>query len=154
LEIGAITEIMAESPDSPALLFDNIEGYPTGYRVLSNFLSTPRKAVLALDSPLDTRPVELTRRWKERIKTIRPIPSREISWRPIMENQFEGQDVDCLRFPTPKWHERDGGRYLGTADLIIQRDPDDPSWINVGTYRVQVQNHDTLTSLLYPVIKR
>ena len=33
LEIGAITEWAASVPGSPLLLFDNIKGYPGGYRV-------------------------------------------------------------------------------------------------------------------------
>src|SRR5437660_655409 len=35
LEIGALTEIGAEQ-NGPALLFDDIKGYPSGFRILSN----------------------------------------------------------------------------------------------------------------------
>ena len=38
LEIGAITELVAHKEDGPAVLFEDIKGYPTGYRVLSNSL--------------------------------------------------------------------------------------------------------------------
>jgi len=150
LEIGALTEITAQSPDCPALLFDDIEGYPRGFRILTNFLSTPRKAALSLDMPLDAKPIELTRLWKERIKTITPIPFREVSQGPILENVLEGDEIDCLRFPAPKWHELDGGRYLGTADIVIQRDLEDPNWTNLGTYRVQVQSKDVISLFVAP----
>lgn len=36
LEIGALTEVSASLADSKALLFDEIVGYPKGYRVLTN----------------------------------------------------------------------------------------------------------------------
>ena len=44
---------------------------------------------------------------------------------PFFENAYRGADVDLWRFPTPRWHEDDGGRYIGTGDLVITRDPDD-----------------------------
>ena len=31
-EIGGITEVAAGSPDCPALLFDNIAGFPSGFQ--------------------------------------------------------------------------------------------------------------------------
>jgi UbiD family decarboxylase len=47
-------------------------------------------------------------------------------------------------FPTPKWHEHDGGRYIGTGDMVIIKDPDS-GWINVGTYRSCVVAKDRVT---------
>jgi 4-hydroxy-3-polyprenylbenzoate decarboxylase len=35
----------------------------------------------------------------------------------------------------PQWHEKDGGRYVGTCDAVISHDPDS-GYINAGTYRV------------------
>ncbi|MBM2832180.1 MAG: ubiD, partial [Dehalococcoidia bacterium] len=46
------------------------------------------------------------------------------------------------RFPTPKWHEKDGGRYIGTGHMVITRDPDTGE-VNLGTYRVML--HDAKT---------
>jgi 4-hydroxy-3-polyprenylbenzoate decarboxylase len=43
----------------------------------------------------------------------------------------------------PFLNEKDGGRYIGTDDLVIMRDPDD-GWINAGTYRVMVHDRNTL----------
>jgi UbiD family decarboxylase len=48
-----------------------------------------------------------------------------------------------LAFPAPKWHEDDGGRYIGTECIVITRDPDS-DWVNLGTYRVQVHDKNTL----------
>ena len=41
-EIGGISELMAER-SNPALLFDEIPGYPKGFRVLSNPFQTCRR---------------------------------------------------------------------------------------------------------------
>ena len=48
-----------------------------------------------------------------------------------MENVLEGDDIDLERFPTPIWHPKDGGRYIGTASMNMLRDPDS-DWVNVG----------------------
>src|SRR5207249_1300406 len=46
--------------------------------------------------------------------------------------------------PTPKWHEHDGGRYIGTGDMVVTRDPNS-GWVNVGTYRACVVDKNRLT---------
>ena len=42
LEIGCITELSAEK-HGPILLFDKIQGYPQGFRVVTNFLASPQR---------------------------------------------------------------------------------------------------------------
>src|ERR1041384_2800444 len=51
LEIGAITELVAHKEDGPAVLFEDIKGYPAGYRVLSNSLSSRKRLALNLGLP-------------------------------------------------------------------------------------------------------
>src|SRR5713226_6762232 len=49
VEIGAITEMgHHRGEQSKALLFDNIKGYPKGYRVLSNTLNTVKRIATTL----------------------------------------------------------------------------------------------------------
>lgn len=145
LEMGGITEITTRSPNPPALLFDEIPDHAPGYRVMTNIVNTPRRAALAMDMPPDAGPLEFTKMWKERIRDIGSIPPRVVKdGGPVLENVQEGVDVDLLKFPSPKWHELDGGRYIGTADLVIQRDLDDSDWVNVGVYRLQVHDRNTL----------
>ena len=45
--------------------------------------------------------------------------------------------------PVPHWHEGDGGRYLGTALMVITRDPE-TGMENVGCYRVMLQGKNKL----------
>jgi 4-hydroxy-3-polyprenylbenzoate decarboxylase len=57
---------------------------------------------------------------------------------PIFENVVERCNVDLTRFPAPRWHEHDGGRYIGTGVAVITSDPD-TGRINVGAYRMMIQ---------------
>ncbi|MBI2184362.1 MAG: UbiD family decarboxylase [Thaumarchaeota archaeon] len=151
LEIGAITEVMATTkPDAhPLLLFDKIKGYPKGYRVASNFMNTARRTAVVMGMPLDVPKMELIKHWKERVKSYKGIPPREVSDGPVMENTDKGDKVDLFKFPVPKWHELDGGRYLGTACMVITPDPD-TGWVNLGVYRLQVHNKNTMGLYISP----
>ena len=151
LEIGGLTEALvnAKPETHPLLLFDGIRGYPRGYRVASNIINNPRRTALALDMPLEATKVELIKIWKSKLQTYSPIPPREVSDGPISENVDTGEEIDLLKFPTPRWHELDGGRYLGTACMVITRDPDE-GWVNLGAYRVQVHNKNTLGLYISP----
>ncbi len=142
LEIGAITELSNER-NGPALLFDRIRGYPSGYRVISNLMATPRRLAIAFGFPSDISNIDLVRRIKDKFKELKPIPPTRVPDGPVLENLFRDGEVDLLKFPTPKWHEYDGGRYIGTADMVIMKDPKG-GWVNVGTYRVQVHDANTL----------
>ncbi len=148
LEIGAITELSDERK-GPALLFDRIKGYPQGYRVVSNLTASPRRLAIAFGFPTDISNVELVRRVKDKFKDMEPVPPVNVSDGPILENVFKGEDVDLLKFPAPMWHEHDGGRYLGTGDMVIMKDPKG-GWVNIGTYRVQLHDRNTLGLYISP----
>ncbi|MGH7905539.1 MAG: UbiD family decarboxylase [Candidatus Binataceae bacterium] len=143
LEIGCITELMAEK-EGPALLFDNIAGYPKGFRVMTNFMGTAARCAMALGISPGLPKIEIIRAWKDKSKRMGLIPPREVATGPVMENVLEGDEIDLARFPAPKWHENDGGRYIGTADMVITRDPD-TGWVNIGTHRGCIQSKDRLS---------
>jgi 4-hydroxy-3-polyprenylbenzoate decarboxylase len=46
-------------------------------------------------------------------------------------------------------HEGDGGRYIGTWDVVVHHDPE-KKWTNWGMYRFMIHNNKTLTG--YPTI--
>lgn len=142
LEIGAITEL-SEERSGPALLFDRVKGYPPGFRVATNLLSTPGRLSTALGIPHDAPRMEMVRLMKDKFRQATLVPPTPVRDGPVLENVVEEKDVDLLRFPVPKWHEYDGGRYLGTGDMVIMRDPKD-GWVNAGTYRIQVHDRNTL----------
>ncbi len=144
LEVGTITELMIK-PDAPLLLFDKIKGYPEGYRVVTNLAASHRRVALFLGLPQEESPMGLVRAWREKTKGgFKPVPPVEVKTGPVKENVHTGNDVDLFEFPTPRWHELDGGRYIGTGDVVITRDPDE-GWVNVGTYRIQIHDKTTAT---------
>ncbi|MFI9039014.1 UbiD family decarboxylase [Streptomyces sp. NPDC053726] len=143
LDIGGITELMAEK-EGPALMFDNIPGFPAGYRVFTNFMGTAARTAVALGLPPGTAKLDIVRAWKDLSKRIEPIPPVEVATGPVLENVLTGDDVDLGIFPAPQWHDADGGRYIGTACMVIARDPDS-GWVNIGTYRACVQGRDRLS---------
>ncbi|MGW9120652.1 UbiD family decarboxylase [Streptomyces sp. NPDC055663] len=143
LDIGGITELMAEK-EGPALMFDNIPGYPAGHRVFTNFMGTAARTAVALGLPRDTSKLDIVRAWKDLSRQLEPVPPVEVATGPVLENVLVGNDVDLGIFPTPQWHDGDGGRYIGTACMVITRDPDS-GWVNVGTYRACVQGPDRLS---------
>ncbi len=149
LEIGRITELQLHVPNAPLLLFDKIKGYKPGYRVVTNFLNTAKLVALAFGLPSEAKDMEIVQFWRDRFKQeFKPVPPIEVETGPVMQNIHIANEVDLFEFPIPRWAELDGGRYIGTADTVIMRDPDE-GWVNLGTYRVQV--HDKTTATVYIV---
>jgi UbiD family decarboxylase len=150
LELATITElVLRERRPPPAVLYDDIVGYSRGYRVLTGLSNTPKRTALTLRLPTDLDTRGLIQAWRARMETLEPIPPRVVSRGPVLENEQRGAAIDLSLFPAPKWHEEDGGRYLGTADLIITRDPE-TGWANLGTYRVQVHDPQTVSIYMSP----
>ena len=147
LELGAISELNVKKDLPPALLFDDIKGYPRGHRVLTCSTSSPARLSSILRLPVQTTHkglVEALRgkpaRWQA---AAAEFPFAAVKGGAALENTQK--EVDVLAFPAPLWHELDGGRYIGTGCSVVTRDLDS-DWINVGTYRVQVidRNHVAL----------
>ncbi len=144
LEIGTITELMSK-PGAPLLLFDRVKGYKAGYRIVTNLVASHKRVCMALGLPEEKTGVDLVQAYREKTKGgFKPIQPVEVNTGPVKENVHTGKDVDLFEFPTPKWHELDGGRYIGTGDLVITRDLEE-GWVNLGSYRVQIHDKTTAT---------
>ena len=142
LELSTLTELINErSKTRPAILFDQIKEYPPGYRVAVNLLSSLQRLALTLGIDPKLGPFDFVQRWRQQVKKIQPIEPRKVKNAPLFENVQKGADIDLCKFPVPKWHELDGGRYIGTDDLVITRDPEE-GWVNVGTYRIMIHGRD------------
>lgn len=150
LEMGAITEIFARNEPYPAILFDKIKDYPPGLRVLVGVHHQSLKRLsLTTHLPPNLNRLDFIMAWKERLNHPRLIPPKMVDTGPVLECVYEGKDVDLLSLPVPYWHERDGGRYLGTAHVVITRDAEE-GWVNLGCYRVMVHDRDTLALYISP----
>ena len=146
LEMGSIVELIyREGKDpKPTILFDEIPGYPKGYRTLFGMLGSTWRIAKTLglaEERIDC--LGVTDNWYKKAKDLRPLPPRFVNSGPVMENTITGDQIDVLKFPIPRFHELDRNRYLGTAHAVIQRDPDD-GWVNLGTYRVMVVDRNRL----------
>lgn len=149
-EIGALVEATAELiPDPPLLLFDSIKGYPPGYRVVSLTTASLKRAALALGLPTDKSKLELVRLAARKVMAAQPIPPKEVATGPVMENTLLEEEADLLQFPALRCHTQDGGRYIGTGDVMINRDPD-TGILNMGTYRMQVHERNLLGLWMSP----
>lgn len=153
LEIGGLTELISAASDEPAaLLFDDIPGYPSGSRVLTNIVDTPSRLAYTLGMEHRGTALDFVRSWRERQGRIEAIPPRPVAAEDHFRNIDIGDDVDLLRFPIPRWHEGDGGRYIGTACMVLTRPPDshDDHDVNSGTYRVMVHDRRHMASFISP----
>lgn len=137
-EVSAAADI-----SSHPVLFDQIKGYPPGYRILTNPSKSLQAWLFTVGLSTPARGKALNREWRERLKRLQPIPPKVVTSGPVMENRLVGTEADVLKLPVPLWHELDGGRYIGTADAVVMRDPEE-GWVNFGNYRLQVHDNKTL----------
>ncbi len=152
LEMGAITELIYHEGmgTPPAILFDQIPGYSKGFRTLFGATCSPERMALTMGFPESIKTgLDLVKTYRNEIKKLKPIPPKLVSDGPILENVDRGNAVDVLKFPVPKMHELDGGRYIGTACLVITRDPEE-GWVNFGAYRVMVHDKNRVAFYVSP----
>ena len=117
-EMGAIYELSLDREIPPVLLFEGMKGTNSDRRVVVNVRSSR-----VFNSGFGLDRVRSFRN-QRRSGTPQMIPPRLVNTGPVLENIIEGDDVDIYAFPTPKWHEGDGGQYIGTECLVITKDPD------------------------------
>lgn len=140
-EAGAISRRVCEM-SGPALMFDKVKDYPEGYRLFAGSLATYSRVAVALGLPPNTPVKDIFAEYERRNEhPIKPVIVKDGTCK---ENIMLGDDVDLYTFPAPMVHTGDGGRYIGTWDIVISKDPDS-DWTNWGMYRFMVYNQRYLT---------
>ena len=81
-EIGGIVDFYQRKRNSTAVLFDDIPGYPRGYRVLANILTSVRRINLTLGLPAEASEIDLVRFWRDYMKEAKSIPPVTVQLRP------------------------------------------------------------------------
>src|SRR5947209_3088642 len=137
-EIGGIVDLYMRKMGNRAVLFEDIPGYPNGHRILANILTSVRRINLTLGRAIDSSAIDLVSYWRSYMKEAKSIAPVTVESGPLLENVSSGSDINIEGIPTPRWHEHDGGYYIGTGCMVIMQDPD-TGWINYGAYRVQSQ---------------
>jgi len=157
LEITEITDRVSKGrtprPGGPALLFDNVKGYP-GAQVLINQFGSERRMQLALG-------VDSLDKIANRIHQFLDVKSPEglldkIKMLPMLADmgkffpktvgsgpckEVVRKDGSLLDFPVLKCWPKDAGRFI-TLPCVITRDPRTGKR-NVGMYRMQVYDERT-----------
>ena len=137
LETATISYLVG-SEKSPALLFENVKGHP-GHRVLYNMIgcNLSRFCVMIGEEPVD-HPLTAVQKLQQKLGN--KIPPQEVAAASAIcnANIWNGAEVDITKFPAQRMWPLDGGKYLGTGDAVITKDPE-TGRINVGTYRMMVK---------------
>jgi 4-hydroxy-3-polyprenylbenzoate decarboxylase len=149
-ELGAVTLLASRQGNSPALIFENLQGDTTGSRILTNMLG-PSRERYALAVGLD--PSAST---PEMIQATRSIMNGPIApviipkdRAPVNDEVLTGKDIDLTKFPIPTFWPGDGGRFIGTGDITLTVSPE-TGRINVGCYRQMLQGPNRVSLYCSP----
>ena len=146
-DIGLVAEAILRAENGPCVVFEDIPGCPKGFRLLLNMFAGTRRA-MTLGLPDHLTKVELSEAYREAyLKETKIIPHEIVDDGPVFENILLGDDIDVLKFPSPVWHQSDGGRYIGTGTYSVTRDPEE-GWLNAGAYRSMVHDRNTVGVLI------
>jgi len=129
--------------NGPALLFENVKGYPN-WRVAGGIFATRKLMALALNT--DEAEASLFERYLEcDQKRVKP---KLVSTGPVKEVIMKGSDIDLSRLPIPTYCEKDVGPFL-TAGVEIAKDPE-TGIQNASIIRRQLLGKDRLGLTLPP----
>lgn len=136
----------------PAILFDQIKGYP-GKRLALGVHGSFDNLALLMGHPRGTTVKELfydlADRWGATKGQLIQVPPEEA---PVHEVRIEKQVNLYDLLPLFRINEYDGGFYIGKASIVSRdpREPDDFGKQNVGIYRLQVHGPDLLSLMTIP----
>jgi 3-polyprenyl-4-hydroxybenzoate decarboxylase len=122
-DIGHASELLVHTLGAPAVLFDNIPGYPAGHRLLVNINATRSRLALTLGLPVDIERRPLMDEFLRLTESNRSQEVKILEDAPIFENVRRGEDV--------------------------QRSPSS-NWVNMGTYRVMIHDEQNVGVYISP----
>ena len=148
-EGGGILDLYQRKMGNPALLFDEVPGFPKGHRILANVLTSVPRINIALGLASTATERELVLWWRDYMKHAPAHSPIMVEDGAVRENTLANEAVDLTTIPTPKWHEHDGGQFIGTGCMVVMKDPD-TGWVNYGAYRVQTHGPATASVMMSP----
>ncbi|MDO8691983.1 MAG: UbiD family decarboxylase [Dehalococcoidia bacterium] len=146
LELSGIVRTV-QAKVGPALLFENIKDYKDtrGRRLFISGLSSYQRIAAMLGLPMDTPPADMIKQVRQTYREqVHPML---VSTGPVKENIVTGDDINLFDFPVPKYHARDGGRYMDTFAAVITKDPETGE-VNVGMYRGMLLGKNKIGKLM------
>lgn len=133
--------------NGPAFLFDKIKDYSPGWRLVTNPIANWRRMAVAFGLPADSHIKRLYETYAAR--EAKPIPPVVVKDGPCKEVVIPADKADLFDLPVPMVHDGDGGRYVGTWDLVVSKDAKS-NWVNWGMYRFMIHNEKLMTGFPRP----
>src|SRR3954447_22814979 len=87
-EIGGIVDFYQRQTNNKAVLFDDIPGFPSGYRAVAYILTSTRRIRMTLGLPADATDMELVAYWRRYMKENKTIPPVQVPTGLVMENVY------------------------------------------------------------------
>jgi 4-hydroxy-3-polyprenylbenzoate decarboxylase len=141
--IGAGCPVEPPTRIGPAMLFENIQGYP-GARVLTGIMASRERVALLLNTPADRLSFKLLEAVD---RPIQPVES-QASTAPCQQMVYKG-NIDILKtVPAPTNTPMDAGPFF-TMGLLRATDPETGEH-DVTIHRLCVQSSDTLSVFFAP----
>ena len=149
-EMGCLLRRIYDIPGGgPAVLFKNIKGYrdAVGRKFFAGSFSSFRRLAMVMGLPPDSHYKDTVLKYAKGIEhPFHPVLVNDGLCKEVIRKDKE---IDLLGFPVPHLHPNDGGRYMGTFQLVVTKDPE-TGVQNVGLYRMMVHDQTHLgTTLLY-----
>jgi UbiD family decarboxylase len=136
-EIPSLIKTFAVQPETPAMLFENVQGYP-GLQAAAGVWSAPRRASLLQNLPLDVQAGARVLADKLR----HPVEPVYVSTAPCQENVLT-DNIDLQRL-VPFTHGALHVDHLYVQPIVISKDPVTGEE-NTAVYRGCLQGPDTIT---------
>ena len=76
--MGTLAEIVYHKrPEPPALLFEDVPGFPTGMRLLSGATNSSKRLAITLGLPVPKNPLDVVRAYRDRMKEPSADPAQD-----------------------------------------------------------------------------
>lgn len=145
--VGAGGTVMRPTQIGPAMMFNNIKGFPDS-RVLVGTMASRQRVSRLLGAPFR----ELGMQMAEARKLVTPPVNVERNAAPCQEvvHRAEDEGFDLRKLlPAPTNTPDDAGPYFCMA-LVLGSDPDDRDNVDVTIHRLCVQSKDEMTIFFAP----
>jgi 2,5-furandicarboxylate decarboxylase 1 len=133
--------------EGPALLFENVKGFPN-WRVAGGVFATRKHIALALGLPIDADSMTITRRYLEFDRI--GIKPKMVATGPCKEIIIKGDDIDLTKLPVPIYSILDSGRFISAGVEITKLAATGGK--NVSIHRRKILSKNT-TGLLVNIVQ-
>jgi UbiD family decarboxylase len=144
LEIGAVTQIGAESAQCPAILFDAIPGFRKGQRVLTNVLANKTRERLLFGVSQDLTEKDALIAWKDKLTQYQPVAVANSAHAPVKQNILAEGQIDLATLPWLRWQE-DEPSACQHGTLVVTKDPRSGE-IGIASHSFARLDRDTLAA--------